>query len=99
MSQWRAGNDRICVAARIRYVRVYASVAELQDVGAEDDEAVGPDGVFGGAEGAKGSAAGEGKAERALFEEGDGYFLAESDPEASLAEAICSGYARSRVGG
>ncbi len=64
-----------------------ATMAVLEDVCAKDDEAVGPDGVFCGLEGAEGIAAFEGEGEGSLFHECGIDFLAEGDPEGGLAEA------------
>ena len=65
----------------------FGPVAVLHDVGAEDDEPVGPDGVGGRGEGAEAGEARERERERSLFHEGAEDLLAEADPEGSLAEA------------
>lgn len=61
-------------------------MAELQHVSGEDDEAVGPDGIFGWFPGSEGLAGSEGKAEVTLLHEGSVDFLAETHPEGSVTE-------------
>ena len=74
------------------------AVTVLQHVGAEDDQAVSPDGVFSGLERAERGTALEWKGERTLLHEGGVDFLAEGDPEGRLAEAGLTGDGGERIG-